>query len=535
MLLIISILFTVGCVDSKEPEQQTVELNFTLVPEKAQVQEEEIFKIHLMLTNTGNKTINLWKLEEQISYDINFYDQDGTAVPYECGVISRPSLTNEFLVELGPGQSLNATFDSRCWTLSDGKYTLNAIYHTSRGESIAKPYWLGNVESNNVTIEVVKAKQPELIELSMFDDSLISLSTGVEPLGSDYEGPLNMELMGLLASMGQDDLTIRSDTILTGTVKEILPSKWNIPGGWHNDSVRGSEKAMYTDVVINVDQYLKNPLSSDEVIVRIRGGTVEGTTMSADFEPDFTNNEKVLLFLREDPFRLTRDIAPEHFTVTGYVQGKFTLTEDGNAVRWRETVPIGELLDTIETHADTTLKLPEDFVGHMIISLNVNLEKLSYEDLSRESDSILIGEVQKIHPARWNTPDGKIPTGSIDDLQRDDTIYTDITIDVDQYLKNPLPSDEVTVRIEGGAVDNVIVLTDHEPYFTEGEVVLLYLSKNTYPLAKDIAPEHFIVTGYKQGKFTVLDNGKAVGQDETTNLENLLDIIDDSVVEGVTI
>lgn len=526
LLLIISMLFAGGCIDSKEPVPQTGELNFTVMPEKMQVQEGEIFEIYLTLINTGNNTINVWKLEEQISYDIRFYDQDGAEVPYECGVISRPLLTNEFLVELAPGESLNTTLDSGCWSFETGTYTLSAVYHTSSGEAITKPYWKGTVESNKVSIGVTTAKQSDLVELSMFDDALITFSTRVKYVEPDYEGPKNIELFGLLASMSPEDLTIRSDVILTGTVKEILPAKWNIPDGWDNTSVRGSEKAMYTDVVINVDQYLKNPLSSDEVVVRIRGGTAGNIIMSTDFEPDFTQNESVLLYLKEDSFRLTKDIAPEHFTATGYLQGKFTLTEEGNAVGWRETVSLDELLDTIETHVGTTLELPEDFAGLMIIDISAQLEKLSYEDLSRESDVILIGEVQEIHPARWNTPDGKMPTDSTDNLQSDDTIYTDTTVNVDQYLKNPLSSDEITVRIEGGAVDNVIVLTDYESHFTKGEMVLLYLNEGPSPLIGDIGPEHFTVTGHKQGKFTVTGGGKAIGCDETISLEELLGTIE---------
>lgn len=525
-LLVSSVLFTAGCIYSAKPEYQTGELNFTVMPEKTRVQEGELFEIYLTLTNVGNTTINVWKLGEQVSYDIHFYYPNGSEVPYECGVISRPSLTNEYLVELAPGESLNTTFNSRCWSFETGTYTLNAAYHTSSGESITKPYWRGTAESNNVSIEVATAKQPDLIELSMFDDALITVITRVEYVEPDYEGPRNIELIGLLASMSPEDLSIKSDVILTGTVKEIRPGKWNIPGGWDNTTVRGSEKAMYTDVVINVDQYLKNSLSFDEVIVRVRGGTVGNTIMSADFEPDFTHNETVLLFLREDPFRLTKEIPPEHFTITGYIQGKFTLTEEGNAVGWKKTVLLDELLDIIETHANTTLELSEDFAGHMIIDISVDLEKMSYEDLSRESDVILIGTAQEINPARWNTPDGKIPTESVDDLQRDDTIYTDITINVDQYIKNPLSSDEITVRIEGGAVDNVIVLTDHEPDFTEDETVLLYLKEGPSQLTGNIGPEHFMVMGYAQGKFTLTDNGEAVGTYETVRLEELLNTIE---------
>ncbi|MDY0386063.1 MAG: hypothetical protein RBT65_02830 [Methanolobus sp.] len=46
LLLISSMLFTAGCIYSAEPEYQTGELNFTVMPEKTQVQEREVFDIY---------------------------------------------------------------------------------------------------------------------------------------------------------------------------------------------------------------------------------------------------------------------------------------------------------------------------------------------------------------------------------------------------------------------------------------------------------------------------------------------------------
>jgi hypothetical protein len=136
-------------------EYQTGELNFTVVPEKIKVEEGENFKIYLTLTNDGNNTINVWKMHEQISYNIAFmsleHDHD---VPYECGVYSREPLTNNDIVKLAPDRSINDTFNSKCWSLKKGKYILSAEYHTSTGERISDPYWLGKIQSNNVTIVV---------------------------------------------------------------------------------------------------------------------------------------------------------------------------------------------------------------------------------------------------------------------------------------------------------------------------------------------------------------------------------------------
>ena len=135
-------------------EYQPGELEFTVIPEKGKVKEGEIFKIHLTLTNTGNNTINVWKMYEQISYDIFFSKPDGSKVSYDCGVFSREPLTNKDLVELNPGESISSTFDSRCWNLGKGEYILSAEYHTSGSEHISEPYWLGEVHSKKVLITV---------------------------------------------------------------------------------------------------------------------------------------------------------------------------------------------------------------------------------------------------------------------------------------------------------------------------------------------------------------------------------------------
>jgi len=79
------------------------------------------------------------------------------------------------------------------------------------------------------------------------------------------------------------------------------------------------------------------------------------------------------------------------------------------------------------------------------------------------------------------------------------------------------------VRVEGGKVGNDTLLADYEPSLEKGEKVLLYLMKDDYPGTKDIAPEHFRVTGFIQGKYTLTGDGKAIGFDgESISQEELL-------------
>ncbi len=153
-LFFLFLLFKTNIIYHFLTRPQTGELNFTIIPEKTQVKEGEIFKIYMILTNVDNETINLLKLKKQVSYDVIFSYPNGSEVFYECGRIERLPLTNKDLIEVNSGQSLRDTIESRCWSLSKGEYQLNAIYHTYPGERITKPYWIGRKQSNNVTIYV---------------------------------------------------------------------------------------------------------------------------------------------------------------------------------------------------------------------------------------------------------------------------------------------------------------------------------------------------------------------------------------------
>ena len=74
LLLTSSMLFTGGCIDLMEPEYQTAKLKFSIASEIPRAFEDETVKIHLILINFDNKTVNVWDLEEQVSYDIHVYD-----------------------------------------------------------------------------------------------------------------------------------------------------------------------------------------------------------------------------------------------------------------------------------------------------------------------------------------------------------------------------------------------------------------------------------------------------------------------------
>lgn len=141
-------------------EYQPGNLKLTVVPDKTELKEGESTTVKVVLTNVGNNTLNVWKMEHQISYDISFRSLEGNvSVKYKCGVISRPPLIDDYLVELKPGESVNSTVSSGCWILNPGEYKISAVYRTHTGEEISNPFWLGEVKSNEVSIKVQKSQK----------------------------------------------------------------------------------------------------------------------------------------------------------------------------------------------------------------------------------------------------------------------------------------------------------------------------------------------------------------------------------------
>lgn len=151
---------------------------------------------------------------------------------------------------------------------------------------------------------------------------------------------------GSIVELNDNELFNKSDTIVIGTVKEILPSEYG--NQFSKDTDFGPDHIIYTDVIINVDEYLKNSLSSKEVRVRVTGGKIGNDSLLMEDEPSFKTGEKVLLFLTKDTSYATQDIGPDHFVVTGLSQGKYTLTDDGKATRYNETIPPDTLLNKIK-------------------------------------------------------------------------------------------------------------------------------------------------------------------------------------------
>jgi hypothetical protein len=116
--------------------------------------------------------------------------------------------------------------------------------------------------------------------------------------------------------MSVEEMTEKADVILMGTVESTFhcPADLVVP-------------RMHRQVWVSVERYLKNPLNSTHVTVVLLGATIGNTTMWVEDQPEFNVSERVLLFLRDDPWFLEEN--PYGFyQIIGECQGKFSIEEN---------------------------------------------------------------------------------------------------------------------------------------------------------------------------------------------------------------
>ena len=136
--------------------------------------------------------------------------------------------------------------------------------------------------------------------------------------------------------------------------------------------------------------------------------------------------------------------------------------------------------------------------------------KISVEDLTREADVIIIGDIKEVE-SRWN------PGRTM--------IYTYSTLYVEKYVKGGEEQKTLTIITEGGTVDDSSVWVEDVPIFTKNETVLVFLKQD----------EHgFTVVGWVQGKYIIENENVYDISGEKTSLEDFLHRIEDTPQDVVT-
>ena len=112
------------------------------------------------------------------------------------------------------------------------------------------------------------------------------------------------------------------------------------------------------------------------------------------------------------------------------------------------------------------------------------MRKMETAELTKESDSIVMGTVTKIASLY------------------DRGFFTDVTIMAEQFIKGNV-TPEITVRIPGGEINGVSLKVSDTPIFNQGERVILFIKKSK-------VGNYNIVEGLHQGKLTIDKNNSVI-------------------------
>ena len=139
----------------------------------------------------------------------------------------------------------------------------------------------------------------------------------------------------------------------------------------------------------------------------------------------------------------------------------------------------------------------------IIFALSIHSQQIhvNLKTLTMNSEVILTGKVFK-QKSKWN-----------DNKSR---IYTDVTIEVDEYLKGQESESTITVRNPGGEVGEVGELYTHMPSFKKEEEMVLFVKKNNYD-------GKYRVYDGANGKIEIIKN-KASGEKYTTSNKKVADL-----------
>ncbi len=114
---------------------------------------------------------------------------------------------------------------------------------------------------------------------------------------------------------------------------------------------------------------------------------------------------------------------------------------------------------------------------------------LSFEELTHRSKHVITGKVVRLRPYYEEMEN----LGNV--------IFTDVTIEVTSRIMGTFSNREMTLKVPGGVVGRVRQVWAEAAEFTEGELVLVFVSEIRGEL---------MVTGWRQGKYRLSPDGATV-------------------------
>jgi hypothetical protein len=169
------------------------------------------------------------------------------------------------------------------------------------------------------------------------------------------------------------------------------------------------------------------------------------------------------------------------------------------------------------TQTPKTTKVTPVPGGKGIMGASGSFPAMTLEELIKHSDTIVIGKVADILPAKK----GKDPRGIIPEI-----IYQDVIVQAERYLYGEPESEFVAIRVLGGKVGDTYFISDVDPEFTVGEEVLLFLYHPQTRFIQNV-PEGidsrsiYKVTASIPGKYEFRDGIATSYKGETTDISEV--------------
>lgn len=161
---------------------------------------------------------------------------------------------------------------------------------------------------------------------------------------------------------------------------------------------------------------------------------------------------------------------------------------------------IGVLLNVICKSTDNTKS--SDFKDsnntRSILVIDGTLREMSLEDLMKESNLVVFGTVSD-----------KSESFEIQSVTGGSSIFTDYYVAPHEILRGSIETTkQITVRVQGGELDNIIAVSDTEADLKVGESYLLFLYKPNVGSGFNTKGDYFYVKGCRQGAYELKDNSQ---------------------------
>ena len=148
--------------------------------------------------------------------------------------------------------------------------------------------------------------------------------------------------------ISDSELLDRSDLVIKGRVKEILPTEWTTADGRplsQNNIQDVDILRLFHSVVVEVDETYKGEVKTNEILIRKSGGTFDNIRITTS-NPDYYENDEVILYLREKT-----DDSGVVYAQTHDGGSQIFIIDENSGVNGRgEKVNIPELIEEIENH-----------------------------------------------------------------------------------------------------------------------------------------------------------------------------------------